>query len=120
LVAANAILVQYYWQTANTRTLNESIDGLTGRPAANPPIAGELGVYHRTVPELMFRVYWPSEPPIWQQFILDSDLNPKWWLLGVALSTVIIILDLVLDVYISTICKTPICRNIQVGQWHTS
>jgi len=45
------------------------------RPADNPPNWDGLGVCHRTVPELIVRVYWPVESPIWPRFGLDPDLD---------------------------------------------
>jgi hypothetical protein len=51
MVAENAILISYYWHTANTRAIYESIDGPAGRLADNPPYSDGLGVYNGTVPE---------------------------------------------------------------------
>jgi len=78
LVAVNTILIRYYWQLANLRSLYESIDGPAGRPADNPPNSDGLGVYHGTVPECAVRVYWRPGPPIWQRFGLHPDPDPKW------------------------------------------
>jgi len=79
LVAVNAILIRYYWQLANLRALNESIDGPAGRPADNPPNSDGLGGYPGTVPECAVRVYWRPGQPIWQRFCLDPDPDLKWW-----------------------------------------
>jgi hypothetical protein len=79
LVVENTILIRYYWQTAKTRALCESIDGPAGRPTDNPPNSDWLGVYHRTVPKLMFWVNWQPRRPISQRFGSDTDTDPKWW-----------------------------------------
>jgi len=78
LVAENAILIRYYWHSANSTALYESIDGPAGRPADNPPNSDGLAVFHGTVPEWAVQVYWWPGPPIWQQFSLDRDQDPKW------------------------------------------
>jgi len=54
------------------------MDGPAGRPTDNPPNSDRLGVYHRTVPELTVQGYWQSGWPIWQQFRLFPDPDPKW------------------------------------------
>ena len=53
----NMILIRYYYETAKTRALYESTDGPAGQPVDNPPNPDRLGDVHRTVPELMVRVY---------------------------------------------------------------
>jgi len=78
LVVENAILIRYYFQTAKTRALNESIDGPTARPADNPPNSDGLGVHNRTIHELTVRVHWQPGLPIWQRFSLDRDTDAKW------------------------------------------
>jgi len=54
------------------------MDRSAGQPADNPPNSDGLGAYHRTVPKLKVRIYWPPGPPIWQRFGLDPDQDPKW------------------------------------------
>jgi len=76
-VVENVILIRYYYQTAKTKALYESIDGHTGRPADNPPNSDGLGVYHRTIPELTVRVYSQPGPPISQWFRLDANPDTK-------------------------------------------
>jgi hypothetical protein len=78
IVAGNAILIRYYWHTANTRALYESIDGPAGRPSDNLCNSDCLGDYHGTVPEWAVRAYWRPGPPIWQRFNLDPDPNLNW------------------------------------------
>jgi len=78
LVGENAILIRYYWHTANSRAVYEFIDCPAGRPADNPPNSDGLGVYHGTIPEWAVWVYWRPGPPIWQRFDLDPDLDLKW------------------------------------------
>jgi hypothetical protein len=78
MVAENLILIRYYWHTANTRALYESIDGPTVRPADNPLNSDGLAVYHGTVPEWAVWVYWRPGLTFWQQFVLDPDPDPKW------------------------------------------
>ena len=51
------ILVMYNYLTAKTRTLYKSTDGPAGQPADNPPNSDGWGVLHRTLPELLVRVY---------------------------------------------------------------
>jgi len=65
LVVEIAILIRYYWQTAYTRAVYESIDGPDGRPTNNLPNSDIIGVYHRTVPKLTVQVYWPLGLLIW-------------------------------------------------------
>jgi hypothetical protein len=60
MVAENAIMLRYYYHTANTRGLYESIDGLADRHAGNLPNCDCWGVYDRTVPEWEVRVYCGS------------------------------------------------------------
>jgi hypothetical protein len=78
LVAENRILIRYYYNTANTRALYESIDGPAGQPADNPPNPDWLGDEHGTVPEWAVLVYWQSGQPIWQQFSIDLASDRKW------------------------------------------
>jgi hypothetical protein len=51
MVAENAILIRYYYHTANRRALYESMDRPAGRPADNPPNSDGLEVYRGTVPK---------------------------------------------------------------------
>jgi len=88
MVAENFILIRYYWHTANTRALYESIDGPPVRPADNPPNSDGLGVYHGTVPKWAVRVYWQPGPPIWQRFGLNPAPDPKWRSGNVAYTTI--------------------------------
>ena len=52
-VVEYAILIRYYYETAKTRALYESIDG----PADNVPNSDGLGDFHRNVPKLTVHVY---------------------------------------------------------------
>ena len=56
LVVEYTILIRYYYQTAKTQALYESIDGPAGRPAHNPPNSEGLGDYHQTIPEFTVQV----------------------------------------------------------------
>jgi len=87
LAVEYAILIRYYYQTATTRAFYESIDGPAGWPAENTPNVDVLGDFHRTVPELTVRVNWQPGLPIWQQFGLDPNVDPKWWSATVAHTT---------------------------------
>jgi len=51
------ILIIYHYPTVKTRRLDKSKDETAVRPANNPPNADGLENSHRTVPELMVRVY---------------------------------------------------------------
>jgi len=51
------LLIIYYYPTAKTGTLYKSTDGPAGQPTDNPPNSDWLSDFHRTVPELTFRVY---------------------------------------------------------------
>jgi len=77
LVAENATLIRYYYHTANTWALYESIDGPAGQPADNPPISDRLRVYHRTIPECTVCIYWSPGPSLWQSFALYPDPDLK-------------------------------------------
>jgi len=46
LATEYVILVKYYYQTVQARSLYESTDGPAGRPADNPPNAEVLGDLH--------------------------------------------------------------------------
>jgi hypothetical protein len=78
MVSENVSLIRYYKHSANTTALYESIDGPAGRPADNPPNSDGLGDYHGTVPEWAVCICWRPRAPIWQQFSLDLNLDPKW------------------------------------------
>jgi len=54
------------------------MDGPAGQPTDNAANSDWLGVYDRTVPELMVQVFWQPRSAIWQRFSSDPDTHPKW------------------------------------------
>jgi len=80
LVAESTILIRYYYQTAKTRVLCESIDGPTWRSTDNPPKSEILDYIHQTVAELTVLDYWQPGLPNWPWFGLDWDPDPdrRW------------------------------------------
>jgi len=57
LTAEYLVSIIYNYATAKTKTVYKSTDGHAGRPTDNPPNSDGLEDLHRTLSELMVRVY---------------------------------------------------------------
>jgi len=71
--------MRYYYQTAKTRALYESTDGLTGQLTDNPPNSARLAKFHWTVLELPLQVsWWPAQPIRQQSSAKKISIWAEW------------------------------------------
>jgi len=78
------IWVKYNSEPAKTRTIYDSTDGPTGKPASNPHNHDGFGDFLQTVPAWSVWAYWSPGPPILTLYSSNLNRNLKWWFTTVA------------------------------------